>query len=147
MQSVNDKADTEVLSRRVFPAGRIIFRADDLGVAAYLVKSGMVEIYKLEDGEEIVLATLGPGEMFGEMALFNQGRRSTFARAKTTCELATIQGGHIERLVGEAEPGLKALVRVLVKRMNDLNERIEVCPVTGKFRIRSDMPATPADAG
>jgi len=138
MQLQKEKADTEVISRRVFPAGRVIFRADDLGVSAFLVRSGTVEIYKVEDGEEIILATLQPGEMFGEMALFNQGRRSTFARAKTTCELATIQGGHIERLVGEAEPGLKALVRVLVRRMNDINERIEVCPVTGKFRVRGD---------
>ena len=135
----HDHADTEVLSRRVLPEGRVIFRAEDLGVSAFVIKSGTVEIYKIDDGAEIVLAVLGPGEMFGEMALFNNGRRSTFARAKTACELVTIQGGQIERLLATAEPGLKALVRVLVKRMDDLNERIEVCPVTGRFKIRGDV--------
>lgn len=134
----NEKAATEVLSRKLYPAGQVIFRAEDVGVAAYLVRSGSVEIYKLVDGQEISLAVLQPGELFGEMALFNAGRRSTFARAKTPSELVSIQGGHVERLMEEADPAVKALVRVLVRRMNDLNQRIEVCPVTGKFRIAGD---------
>ena len=46
-----------------------------------------------------------------------------------------IAGNKIERLIEDAQPGAKALVRVLVRRMSDLNERIEVCPLTGKFRV------------
>ncbi len=133
-----EKAATEILSRRVVAPGRVIFRAADLGVSAYFIKRGSVEIFKKDGDEDIVIATLEAGEMFGEMALFNDGRRSTHARAKTTCELVTIEGGQIERLIGDAEPGLRALVRVLVRRMRDLNERIEVCPETGRFMIRSD---------
>jgi CRP-like cAMP-binding protein len=137
----HDKADTDVLSRKVLPPGQVIFRAEDPGLSAYLIRRGTVEIYKQDGGEDITIAQLGAGEMFGEMALFNAGRRSTFARAGTACELVLITGDKLENLVASAEPGLKALVRVLVQRMADLNDRIETCPMTGKFRIREDRAA------
>lgn len=132
-----DKAAPDVLSRRVLAPGHVIFKADDIGVSAFLIRSGSVEIYKHADGQDVTIATLQAGEMFGEMALFNEGRRSTYARAKTACELVVITGNKIETLIAEAEPGLKALVRVLVRRLGDLNDRIEVCPVTGRFRMKS----------
>lgn len=131
-----DKADTDILSRTVCPPGRVIFRADEAGLSAYLIRSGTVEIYKLDGAQEVTIAELGPGEMFGEMALFNSGRRSTYARAKTAYELAQISGNKIERLLESTEPGVKALVRILVRRMNDLTDKIETCPLTGKFRIK-----------
>jgi CRP-like cAMP-binding protein len=131
----HDKADTEILNRPLYAPGQVIFRAADIGLSAYLIRSGTVEIYKKDGGLDVTIALLQAGEMFGEMALFNAGRRSTYARARTACELIVIAGSKIERLIENAEPGAQALVRVLVRRMADLNDRIETCPVTGKFRV------------
>jgi CRP-like cAMP-binding protein len=130
------KAAPDVLSRRVLAPGHVIFRADDIGLSAYVIRSGSVEIFKRKGDQDVTIATLDAGEMFGEMALFNTGRRSTYARAKTACELIVITGDKIEKLIADAEPGLKALVRVLVRRLGDLNDRIEVCPLSGRFRLK-----------
>lgn len=132
---LHEKADTEILNRPLYAPGRVIFKAADIGLSAYLIRSGAVETYKKDGERDVTNALLQPGEMFGEMALFNAGRRSTYARARTACELVVIAGHKIERLIEDAEPGTKALVRVLVRRLGDINERIEVCPLTGKFRI------------
>ncbi len=140
----NEKADAEVLSRAVLPAGRIIFHANETGLSAYLINKGTVEIYKHENGADVTIALLHPGEVFGEMALFNDGRRSANARAHTTCELTAIQSNHIERLMARAEPGLKGIIRVLIRRISDINERIEVCPQTGRFRIKGDAEQQPS---
>ncbi|MDE2572028.1 MAG: cyclic nucleotide-binding domain-containing protein [bacterium] len=59
---------------------KLIFGEGDLGDAIYLLKAGHVRLYRLtEDGKEISLAVLGAGDVFGELALFDETRRSTFA--------------------------------------------------------------------
>lgn len=127
-----------VLDRRIYPPGRVIYQKDDLGSSALLIKRGAVEIFKSDGSRDTVIATLGPGEIFGEMALLGSGRRSTSARAAAECECIFISGGDMERLIANAEPGVKALLRVLVRRLNDLNGRIEECPESGNFRVRKD---------
>jgi CRP/FNR family transcriptional regulator, cyclic AMP receptor protein len=127
-----------VLDRRVYPTGRVIFQKDDLGSSALYLKRGTVEIFKNDGTRDIPIATLSPGEIFGEMALLGSGRRSTSARATSECECVFISGSDMDRLMGNAEPGVKALLRVLVRRLQDLNEKIEECPETGRFRIKAD---------
>lgn len=128
--------DPKILDRRVYPAGKVIFNMDDLGHAAYLIRRGSVEIYKEQDGQAITIATCGPGEIFGEMAILTMSPRSTFARAATDCELVVITGSMIERMIEDTDPGVRALVRILVTRLRDILDHIEVCPVTGRFRLR-----------
>ena len=127
-----------VLDRRVYPTGRTIFQRGDLGSSALFIKRGTVEIFRNDGTRDIPIATLASGEIFGEMALLGSGRRSTSARALSECECIFISGGDMDRLLHNAEPGVKALLRVLVRRLNDLNEKIEECPETGKFRIKAD---------
>ncbi|MBI1777348.1 MAG: cyclic nucleotide-binding domain-containing protein [Proteobacteria bacterium] len=129
------RAATRVLDRRLFQIGQMIFRADEPGSHAFLIKRGAVDIYKVHDGQEIVIATLGANEIFGEMALFNTGRRSTNARAAGPTECVVLTTGNLEKLLEDATPGVAALMRTLVRRLTELNDRIEVCPETGRFRI------------
>lgn len=125
-----------VLDRRVYPPGRTLYQKDDLGASALFLKRGTVEIFKTENDRDIIIATLGPGELFGEMALLGSGRRSTSARTTSECECILVSARDIEQLIGNAEPGVKALLRVLVHRLTDLNGRIEECPETGKLRVK-----------
>ena len=76
-----DKAEREFLAvhavTRVFPKHSIIINEGDTSDALYIVVSGRVKAYLSdEQGKEIILNTHGPGEYFGEMALFDDAPRS-----------------------------------------------------------------------
>lgn len=128
-----------VLDRRVYPAGRLLYQKGDLGGSALYLRRGTVEIFKTENGRDIVIATLGSGELFGEMALLGSGRRSTSARTTSECECVLVSAGDLERLIANAEAGTRALLRVLVRRLDDLNSRIEECPETGTLRVKENI--------
>ena len=60
--------------RRLYPQGKPIFYQGDLGQALYLVASGKVRLFRTHlGGQERTLALLGPGELFGEMSLLDEG--------------------------------------------------------------------------
>ena len=66
----------------IFKTGDIIVSERDEGDKAYIIYSGQVEIYrKLADGKCVSLNVLGPGEIFGEMALFGDGFRTASVKA------------------------------------------------------------------
>ncbi len=67
---------------RHYKHGDVIVKEGEPGSEMYLILTGQVQIVKEKEGVETVLAYLKPGEIFGEMALFEEGsRRSATARA------------------------------------------------------------------
>jgi cAMP-dependent protein kinase regulator len=70
----SDTAD-RILERRVFGAGTFIFRENDPGEAAYLIQTGSVNIMH----EATLVASLGPGRTFGEIALLRNSKRMASA--------------------------------------------------------------------
>jgi CRP-like cAMP-binding protein len=100
------------------PAGRTIARQGDVGNGLFLVETGTVRVVR--DGETI--ATLGPGEWFGELAVLDRGLRvaSVIAEEPVTC--LAIAAWDAERLL-LAEPELAlALLRTLAARQRELTE-------------------------
>ena len=78
-------ADVEQVN---FKAGETIFNESDKGDALYVVDSGSVRIWVLdEDVEPVTLAELKPGDFFGELAVLDRGARSTNATAIVDTEL------------------------------------------------------------
>lgn len=70
------------LRRRAFRKGTMIFHRDQAGDALYIVESGRIRIFvPAEGGEELTLHLLGPGDVFGEMALLDGRPRSASADA------------------------------------------------------------------
>ena len=65
---------------KVYRAGEIIVRQGEAGDCMYFIQAGRVEVIKEKDGKEVRLAELGPGEFFGEMALFEKDVRSATVR-------------------------------------------------------------------
>lgn len=65
----------------VYKDGDIIFREGEPGDALYVIQFGTVKIVKKSVDQEMCLAVLGPGEIFGEMSLFDQQSRSASAIA------------------------------------------------------------------
>lgn len=108
----------KLLRRETYPAGRVIFRRGDEGHYAYLVQSGLVEVWKetLED-EVQVLAQVGPGGVFGEMALLRNANRAASVTAveHTVCEV--IPRHRFDELLRMAPTLIRQLVLTYIRRI------------------------------
>lgn len=115
--------DFQMLANAGFPpvsyaAGDAIFKTGDKGDAMYLVRSGEVVITR--GGQ--VMETLGPGGIFGEMALIDGSPRSATAQAKTDCVVAPINEKTFLFLVHETPFFAIAVMRTLAERLRRMNE-------------------------
>jgi len=106
----------EVIVRRRFGAGEVIFRERDQASEAFVIESGLVEISTDLGYERKVLAILGPGEMFGEMSALDGTERSATAVALQETELTLIVNEQLRSRVEAAEPVLRLLLRVILNR-------------------------------
>lgn len=111
------------LERRPYKKGSVIFEISDKSDEVYLIHSGHVQIFSLEGLE---LATLGPGELFGEMSSI-MGERERTARAVTAdgAVIDVIDSTTMRRKLSSSDPVLRALVRNLTWRLADANEMNE----------------------
>jgi CRP/FNR family transcriptional regulator, cyclic AMP receptor protein len=90
----------EVVDTRTLKAGETLFRHGDPGHAMYVVSKGKLEIFiKDHAGQKIVLAETGPGDVFGELALLDEGPRSATAVATEDSELIELDRGDLLLLV------------------------------------------------
>ncbi len=71
-----------------YPPNHVIFHEGDLGDAIYLLKTGHVRVYRVtQEGHEATLAVLGPGDVFGELALFDEPQRLTVAQTMDSAHI------------------------------------------------------------
>ena len=79
------------LRRRRYPRNTVIFMEGDPGTTLFIIESGTVKIgLSTADGKELVIALLGRGEFFGDMAILDGEPRSADAIAKTDCQLSLL---------------------------------------------------------
>ncbi len=118
-------AVADVIVPRRFGAGEVVFREGDTGDTCYLVRAGHVRaVREHNDGRSITLATFGPGEIFGELAMFDEEQRSATIEALEDTEAAAILGADMRRLL-RAHPDIAVkLLRGLSQRLRETNERL-----------------------
>lgn len=102
---------------RRYPHGAVILCEETAGEHLYIVKRGRVKVVKRGRGAEVVLGELGPGNLFGEMALIDRRLRSAsvIAMGETVCIELPYQ--LVSDLVDRANPWLAAMLRILVLRL------------------------------
>lgn len=105
--------------------GEILFREGDTSDAMYVIKSGMVDITKAKGSKDIVLATLKPGEMLGEMAFFDNKPRSAGARAATDVEVISLPFVALHAQFKTFPEWLKAMVKTVNSHLRSANQRIK----------------------
>lgn len=108
----------KILRRDTFAPGRVIFRRGDEAHGAYLIQSGLVEIWKdTADNQVQVLGQAGPGAVFGEMALLRDANRAANVTAVelTVCEVIPRQ--RFEELLRAAPTLIRQLVTSYVQRI------------------------------
>jgi CRP-like cAMP-binding protein len=110
---------------RRFEAGHVVFREGDDSDTCYVVSSGHARAIRSHtDGRSITLATFGPGDIFGELAMFDDEKRSATVEAVEAVDAVAILGADMRRLLRE-HPGLAVkLVTALGRRLRAANERL-----------------------
>lgn len=117
----------ELLEKHVrsFPAGSVLFREGEPGGEMYVVQSGAIRLSRKTRTGQKLLASLGPGEFFGEMAIVSGRPRSATAEAATDVRLLVIDATTFETMVrANAEIAVR-LIRKLADRLAEANEQID----------------------
>ncbi|GAC1581859.1 MAG: hypothetical protein NVS3B7_17100 [Candidatus Elarobacter sp.] len=105
-----------------YAAGHVVFHEGDLGDAIYLLKTGHVRLYRVtEDGREATLAVLGPGDVFGELALFEETQRMTVAETLDDAHICAASVPEFTKLMGH-KPQLTMMVAREVARRAQASE-------------------------
>lgn len=112
--------------RRRYPSKATILYQGDASDALYYILSGSVSVLREgEDGHEIVLAYLNPGDFFGEMGLFDgQGGRSAWVRTRSSCELAEITYPRFRQLTSEDPEILFLLASQMALRLRHTSHKV-----------------------
>src|SRR5205807_5449402 len=109
---------TAGFGREHFEPREVIFRQGDRGDRLYIVVDGEVEMLKEEPGKaEHVLARLGPGGCFGEMALVNDDARMATARSVTSVNLLTVDRNGFHALFAYHPPLRRMFQQLIDQRL------------------------------
>jgi len=116
---------SHVAVARSFPAGTRVFHEGDRSDACYIVREGSFRVTREHsDGRAITLATLGSGDIFGELAMLDGEVRSASVEALTDGELLALPAGEVRALLARHPDITVKLVAALVRRLRTANERI-----------------------
>lgn len=133
---------------RLLHAQEVLFRQGELGETAYVIESGLVEIYSERGDERELIAQLGANEIFGEMALLGDRARTASVKALEPTRLLVVSQKHLTERLENADPMTRHLLRIAVLRCRELLARIR----SGQVRLGALSPPalatvpTPADA-
>ena len=113
------------LTRKTVPPGTIIFQEGDVANCAYLLKSGQIEITTYREDKQVLLTTIQPNQLFGELALIDGEPRSATATATAPSEILFIRPDDIERHLEGLDDFMKYWVEYLTQRIRDLSKRVK----------------------
>lgn len=115
----------EVAVPRAFGTGEVVFREGEFSDTCYIVRLGHARaVREHPDGRSITLANFGPGDIFGELAMFDDESRSATVETLEPTEVIAILGGDMRRLVREHPDIAVKLLAALGRRLRETNERL-----------------------
>jgi CRP/FNR family cyclic AMP-dependent transcriptional regulator len=137
----------ERLTRRPERRGSVVFVENEPGDRVFLILGGKMKISRRStDGRENLLAVLGPGDIFGELSLFDPGPRTATATALTDVELASLEHSSLKpwRRLRRTNEAMGDLVFTdvpgrVAKQLLDLAERFGVPGSAGAVRVEHGL--------
>jgi CRP-like cAMP-binding protein len=127
--STLEPADLERIAElavpRSFAPGQAVFREGDASDTCYVVRDGHARAVRTHrDGRTITLAQFGPGDIFGELAMFEDELRSATVEAIEPMSVVAVLGPDMRRLMSEHPQIAMRLVIALGRRLREMNERL-----------------------
>jgi CRP-like cAMP-binding protein len=108
-----------------FPKGTVLFQEGELGKDMFVIQAGRISISKKVRDVEKVLAILGPGEFFGEMAIISNKPRNATAEVTEDAKLLVIDPKTFEAMIrGNSEIAVR-MIKKLAERLSEADAQIE----------------------
>lgn len=123
------KIDMGLLEKRSHPSfegNQYVYLPDEPAKKIFLISSGRVKIGTYgSDGKEVTKAILSPGEVFGELALINDGNRRDFAYTLENTTLCVLEKGDLQGMLRERSELQLFFMRLIGNRTLQLEQRLE----------------------
>ena len=120
------EAIARVASVRRVARNALVVHAGERTDSVYLIASGHLRVVVSNaQGREMILSTLGPGELFGEMGMLDEHPRSATVIALSPCQLLVITKADFRRCLQDNVEVTRYLMRNLVQRLRDADRKIE----------------------
>src|SRR5579863_6755380 len=128
LRELND-IERAALAERIdllrYAAGETIFNFGDPGNALFIIRSGEVEIFlRNDEGEKIILETSRPGDVFGEVAMLDNGPRTAWVAAVSDVEVFRLDRAHFVDYIRQYPPAALNLLSVAARRLRRSDEVI-----------------------
>lgn len=106
--------------------GKVFYTPGETGEVLFVLKRGRVNLFRINpDGKKLVLASVAPGTVFGEMSLVGQGMHDTFAEAAEECTLCVMSRSDVEHLLITKPQVALRLLELLANRLSEVETRLE----------------------
>ena len=108
------------------PKGRVFYRPEEPSEVLFILKEGRVQLYRISpEGKKLVISTLGPHTLFGEMALLGAKMHNTFAEAVEDCLICIMSRTDLERTILSKPQVALRILEVTGKRLGDAEEQLK----------------------
>lgn len=139
-----DRGATEALSHAMssirLSRGAVLFHEGDTGDQLYVITSGKIKLGRTgATGRENVTEVLGPGQMFGELSVFDPGPRSTTATAVTAAQLRCLEHDDLLQWIKDYPQVTQGIMAQLARRLRHANDSVSDL-------VFSDVPGRVAKA-
>ena len=106
-------------------ARQVLFHAGDAGDGCYFLREGVVKAAVVaKDGQERLLAVLGPGSLIGELSLFDDQPRSATISTLKPCKLLHLSKGSFFRLADANPQVYREALKILTRRLRQTNDSV-----------------------
>ncbi|MCQ2981590.1 MAG: Crp/Fnr family transcriptional regulator [Treponemataceae bacterium] len=124
---------------RHYPKNTMIFSECQSGSDMFIIQEGQVKITKIVNGNEVILAVLKKGDMFGEMALLENKPRSASAIAFEDCRVSVVNRANFEQMVTTQPQMIARLTTTLADRLWALTRQLENTQIREPMHRLYDM--------
>ena len=112
--------------------GKVFYTPGETGEVLFVLKDGHVSLFRISpDGKKIIVASVGPGTVFGEMSLVGHGMYDTFAEASDECTLCVMSRDDVEHLLVTKPQVALRFLELLATRLSDVETRLETVAFKG----------------
>lgn len=124
---------------REYPKDTMIFAEGQSGSDMFIIQSGEVSITKVVDGNEVTLAVINKGSMFGEMALLENKPRSANAIAHSNCRVMVVNHANFNSMVSSQPQLISRLTTTLAERLWSMYRQLDNANLSDPYHKMIDM--------